>query len=70
LKFKAWAFPIIPYLSILFNLAVIIGMFWDPDQRMVVYSGLVLIVLFSILYKLYYKKSFKPFKSNVSKQSS
>ncbi|APD50174.1 amino acid transporter [Francisella hispaniensis FSC454] len=55
LKFKAWAFPIIPYLSILFNSCVILGMFWDPDQRMVVYSGMILIIIFSILYKIYCK---------------
>ncbi|API86810.1 amino acid permease [Francisella uliginis] len=57
LKFKAWAFPIIPYLSILFNSCVILGMFWDPDQRMVVYSGIILIVIFSILYMKYNKPS-------------
>lgn len=55
LKFRAWAFPIIPILSITFNLCVILGMLWDPDQRIVVYSGLVLIGFFSIMYKLYYK---------------
>ncbi|MGQ4002325.1 amino acid permease [Francisellaceae bacterium CB299] len=56
LKFKAWAFPIIPCLSILFNICVILGMLWDPDQRMVVYSGIVLILAFSVMYKFYYKK--------------
>ena len=56
LKFRAWAFPLIPYLSIVFNLFVILGMLWDPDQRMVVYSGLVLIALFSVMYKVFYKK--------------
>ncbi|QEO56919.1 amino acid permease [Francisella marina] len=55
LKFKAWAFPLIPYLSILFNFCVILGMFWDPDQRMVIYSGISLIILFSLCYKLFYK---------------
>ncbi len=56
LKFKAWAFPIIPCLSILFNACVILGMLWDPDQRIVVYSGIILIAAFSIMYKFYYKK--------------
>ncbi|OIN83942.1 amino acid permease family protein [Francisella sp. TX07-6608] len=56
LRFKAWGFPLIPYISILFNSCVILAMFWDSEQRMVVYSGVVLILLFSFLYKFYYKK--------------
>ncbi|AHH46600.1 amino acid transporter [Francisella tularensis subsp. holarctica PHIT-FT049] len=56
LRFKAWGFPLIPYTSILFNSCVILAMFWDPEQRMVVYSGVILILLFSFLYKFYYKK--------------
>ena len=55
LKFRAWAFPIIPILSIAFNLCVILGMLWDPDQRVVVYSGLLLIGFFSVMYKICYK---------------
>ena len=56
LKFKAWAFPVIPYLSILFNTCVILGVLWDPDQRMVVYSGIALIGAFSVMYRIYYKR--------------
>ena len=56
LKFKAWAFPVIPYLSILFNTCVILGMLWDPDQRMLVYSGIALIAAFSVMYRFYYKR--------------
>ncbi len=55
LKFKMVAFPLITYLSILFNMFVIIGMLWDPGQRAIFFSGVGLIIFFSILYRVYYK---------------
>ncbi len=55
LKFKAFGFPILPYASIIFNSLIILGMLCDPDQRIVVFSGIILIAIFSLMYKFFYK---------------
>ena len=55
LKFRAIGFPYIPYISITVNTLIILGMLCDPDQRIVVFSGLVLILIFSLMYKLFYQ---------------
>ncbi|MDD3267009.1 MAG: amino acid permease [Burkholderiales bacterium] len=56
LKFKTFGYPIIPILGIIFNALVILGMLVDPEQRIVVYSGIFLIAFFIITYKLWFKK--------------
>jgi arginine/ornithine permease len=56
LTFKSFGYPIIPTLGIIFNLLVILGMLIDPDQRMVVYSGIILIIFFVSVYQIWFKR--------------
>ncbi|RTL09985.1 MAG: amino acid permease [Neisseriaceae bacterium] len=55
LSFRVRGYPLVPILGIIFNTLVILGMICDDGQRIVVYSGIVLIIFFAIVYKLFYK---------------
>ncbi len=56
LSFRVKGYPLIPILSILFNLMVILGMLCDPSQRIVVYSGIILMLFFISIYIFFFKQ--------------
>ena len=56
LSFKVPMYPLVPILGVIFNAIVILGMLIDPGQRIVVYSGVVLITLFVTIYLVCFKK--------------
>ena len=56
LSFKVSLYPLVPILGVVLNSIVILGMLIDPGQRIVVYSGIVLITLFVTIYFMWFKK--------------
>lgn len=56
LSFKVIGYPLVPILSIIFNALVILGMLYDPSQRIVVYSGVCLLIFFVIVYSIWFKR--------------
>lgn len=56
LAFRVRPFPLVPILGIVANAIIILGMLIDPDQRTVVYSGVLLLIFFIIVYHGWFKK--------------
>lgn len=55
LSFRVRGYPWVPIISIIANALVILGMLCDSSQRMVVYSGIVLLIFFISVYFLLYR---------------
>ncbi len=56
LSFRSFGYPLVPALGIIANLCVILGMLVDPEQRMVVYSGIALVIFFISIYMIWFRK--------------
>ena len=50
LKFKTWFYPLVPVAGIVANIVIVCGMWFDPAQRIVLYSGGVCVVLITVSY--------------------
>lgn len=55
LSFRVIGYPLIPIISIVLNVLVILGMLYDPSQRIVVYSGVCLLVFFVAVYLIWFR---------------
>jgi arginine/ornithine permease len=56
LPFRIRFFPAIPIASIVLNIVVLFGLFCDPSQRFIIYSGAILIIVFAVIYYISFRK--------------
>jgi arginine/ornithine permease len=56
LKFRAPFYPVLPICGIVFYILLLVMMFFDPTQRLALYTGAPVYIILYILYKLFYGK--------------
>lgn len=56
LGFRTPLYPLIPILAIVLNIGVIVSLYFDESQRIVIYTGLPALVLLYLYYILFHKK--------------
>lgn len=56
LPFKTPFFPIVPILAIILNAIIIVSLYFDSSQRIVLYSGLSMVLALFFYHKLFFRK--------------
>ncbi|VBB06786.1 amino acid permeases signature [Lucifera butyrica] len=60
LVFRTPLYPLVPVLAIVLNLGVIISLYFDPSQHVVLYAGIIVLAAMYLYYLLFYNKKENP----------
>jgi arginine/ornithine permease len=62
MKYKTPLYPFTPVAAIIFYVIIIIGMLFDPTEKMAIYTGVPTTIVLLLLYKMIYRNK----KNNVT----